>query len=149
MTTATALTTGQLPGGTSISVDNTNPVDGDELLIPLGDTTLDVTDTGTAVVGGGTVVKDTSIVYIIDVSGSTGETAGVDCNGDASNDTILVCEQVGAVAANTAAADPLSVIANSAVVSFSDPATLELGLTTDFSAVAATINGLIAAGFTN
>jgi len=48
---ATALTASTLPGGTSITVDNTAPTDGDEFLVPLGDATTDVTDTGTATVG--------------------------------------------------------------------------------------------------
>ena len=146
---ATALTGSTLPTGTSISIDNSSPVDGDQFLVPLGDTTTTITDEGTAQVGGGVVVKDTSIVYVIDVSGSTGQSAGVNCDGAAGNDTRLVCEQIGALTVNTAASDPLSTIADSAVVSFQSGASVAQGLTSSAGAITTAVNGLTPGGATN
>lgn len=149
MSAATALETDTLPAGTSISVDNTSPVDGDQYLVPLGDTTATITDTGTAQVGGGAVPKDTSIVYVIDVSGSTNSSAGVDCDGDNIIDRRLRCEQVGALAVNTAAADPLSIVHDQAVVAFAAGANVRQPLTTNSAAVANAINSLSPGGATN
>jgi prepilin-type processing-associated H-X9-DG protein len=112
-------TDGNLPGGTSISVTIDNPADGTEFVIPVGDTTLDIGNVdGTAAVGEGTPIKDTTVVYAIDVSGSAGLTAGVDCDGIVGNDTVLTCEKEGVYAANAAAADANSAILNSGVVAF-------------------------------
>lgn len=146
---AAALTASTLPAGTSISIDNTSPTDGAQYLIPIGDSTLAVTDQGTANVGGGAVVKDTSVVFVLDVSGSTGNSSGVDCNGVAGNDSVLVCEKVGALAVNTAAALPNSVVTDAAVVSFAGGAAIQQALTTDFTQTASAINGLSAGGATN
>ena len=149
VSSAAALTADSLPGGTSITVDNTSPTDGDQFLIDIGDATRDITDEGTATVGAGDVAKDTSIIYVIDRSGSTQLTAGVNCDGAGGNDSRLVCEKVGALAANTAAADPFSVIADSAVVQFNDGASIVQGLTSNFGSVATAINSLTFGGATN
>jgi len=100
---ASGLTTTNLPGGTPIEVDNTNPVDGDIFLIPLGNATIDILDEGTARLGAGEIVKDTTIVYIMDVSGSMNETSGVDCDGVTGFDSRLDCEKAGVMAANETA----------------------------------------------
>lgn len=115
---AAASTAGSLPGGTSIAVDNTAPVDGDILLMPEGETTVDVVDTGVATVGGGSVAKNTTVVYVFDLSGSMNDTAGVDCDGIAGNDTRLVCEKKALEAVNTAAQAPGSPIDQSGLASF-------------------------------
>ncbi len=113
-----ALTVGALPGGTSISVDNTSPTNGQKLLIPLGQATRSVTDAGTAAVGAATVVKDTTIVFVMDISDSMNDSAGVDCTGDAVNDTRLVCEKQGVIAANTAARSATSSVDQVGLASF-------------------------------
>ncbi|HKJ57241.1 MAG TPA: VWA domain-containing protein, partial [Nitriliruptoraceae bacterium] len=137
-----------LPGGTSISIDNTSPTDGDEFLVPLSDATLDITDEGTAQVGAAEVVKDTSLVFVMDTSGSTGASSGVDCDGGGI-DTVLQCEKVGALVANSAAADTFSAIANAAVVQFATGAGIVTALTSDFTSTAAGINSLTSGGLTN
>jgi hypothetical protein len=116
--TVGALTVGALPGGTSISVDNTSPTNGQKLLIPLGQPTRDVTDVGTAAVGAATVVKDTTIVFVMDVSDSMNLSAGVDCTGDGVNDSRLVCEKQGVIVANTAARSATSSVDQVGLASF-------------------------------
>ncbi len=73
MSTATALgyTAGTLPGGTSIEVDNTQPTDGEVFYIPAGETSIDITYEGTASVGEGVTIANTTLIYVIDASGST------------------------------------------------------------------------------
>src|SRR5687768_7330121 len=90
---------GNLPGGTPISVEITAPSDGAVKVFPPGSIDLE----GTASVGMGAIVKDTTVVYILDISGSMNTNAGVDCNGDAVTDTRLVCAQAAVRRANTAA----------------------------------------------
>jgi hypothetical protein len=113
-----ALTVGALPGGTSISVDNTSPTNGQKLLIPLGQPTRDVTDAGAAAVGAATVVKDTTIVFVMDVSDSMNLSAGVDCTGAGVNDSRLVCEKQGVIVANTAARSATSSVDQVGLASF-------------------------------
>src|SRR4051812_27640287 len=67
---------GNLPGGTAISVAITAPADG--TVFQLGDP---VPINGTAAVGTGVTVKDTTVIFVIDRSGSMGDSAGVDCDG--------------------------------------------------------------------
>jgi len=76
VTPVLAYTAGYLPGGTSIEVDNTEPVDGDVYYIPAGETAIDITDAGTAAVGEGFAIPDTTLIYILDASGSTAEYSG-------------------------------------------------------------------------
>ena len=76
VTPVLAYTAGYLPGGTSIEVDNTEPVDGDVYYIPTGETAIDIMDTGTAAVGEGVAVADTTLIYVIDASGSTASSSG-------------------------------------------------------------------------
>lgn len=99
----TALATdGNLPGGTSISVDITAPPDGALKASPPGRVDLE----GTAAVGTGVPVANTLFVYVLDVSGSTdsGGTAGTGCGGDQDgdgvSDTILDCEIAAAKVLN-------------------------------------------------
>lgn len=60
-------TDGNLPGGTSISVDIDPSLDGTFFAYPPGDIAM----SGTASVGEGLPQPDTLIVYVADVSGST------------------------------------------------------------------------------
>jgi hypothetical protein len=126
----TALTLGtvmaasdNLPGGTLIEVDIDDPVTCTDFFIPVGETTLDVDVSGTASVGEGVIIKDTTVVYVMDVSGSMSASAGVDCDGDTVNDTRLVCEKEGVKAANTAAADPNSSVDETGLASFATTGT--------------------------
>ncbi len=112
-----------LPGGTDISVTIDDPVTSTEFSIPIGETTLDVPVIGTASVGEGVAVKDTTIVYTMDRSGSMSLSAGVDCDGDSINDDRLTCEQVGVAAANAAAADPNSSVDETGLASFASDGT--------------------------
>jgi hypothetical protein len=127
---ASGLTTDSLPGGTSIEVDNTSPSDGDILLIPLGSPTADVVDEGTARVGSRAVNKDTTVVYIMDVSGSMNESSGVDCDGLPGVDTRLECEQAGVAAANDAARDPNSPVGETGIGSFEGGANANICVST-------------------
>ena len=90
---------GALPGGTSISVAINTPADG--AVVQLGDP---VPVSGTAAVATGVILKDTTVVYVVDRSGSMSLSAGVDCNGIAGADTRLVCVQEAIGVANAAAA---------------------------------------------
>ncbi len=115
---APAFTQGFLPGGTPLTVDNTSPVNGDEFNVP--GTTIDITDEGQATIGAGVPI---TAVYAVDTSGSMNLTAGVDCTGDAANDTRMVCAQEGVAAANETAADPASPVQLTGLASFSDGGT--------------------------
>jgi len=94
-------TDGNLPGGTSISVDITAPSDGTFYAYPPGDIAL----SGTAAVGEGLPQPNTLIVYVVDVSGSTQAAAGCggNPNGDGFVDSILDCEITAAKALNASA----------------------------------------------
>ncbi len=127
---AAGLTSASLPGGTSIEVDNTSPTDGDTLLIPFGSSTVDIVDEGTARVGSGAVDKDTTVVYIMDVSGSMSESSGVDCDGVPGSDTRLECEQAGVAAANDAARDPNSPVDETGIGSFEGGANASICVST-------------------
>lgn len=96
---AAGATDGVLPGGTSISVDIVSPPDLADVNGP------DVTVDGTASVGQGVAVPNTTLVYVIDVSGSTDQSGGCggDQNGDGNADFILDCEIAAAKATNQSA----------------------------------------------
>ena len=104
-----------LPGGTPLTVDNTSPVNGDEFNVP--GTTIDITDAGQATIGAGAPV---TAVYTVDTSGSMNVNAGVDCTGDAVNDTRLECAQAGVSSANESAANSASPIQLTGLASFAD-----------------------------
>ncbi len=96
-----AATAGNLPGGTSISVDITSPLDGALISSTPGSVTLE----GTASIGKGVPLPQTLIVYVLDVSFSTMDTTGCggDQNGDGTANTVLDCEIAAAKALNTEA----------------------------------------------
>jgi hypothetical protein len=86
---------GNLPGGTSISVDITAPSDGAVKVYPPGTVELE----GTASVGEGLPVANTALIYVIDASGSTASPSGGDCGPDQNptdppsvEDEIIDCE---------------------------------------------------------
>ena len=118
-----------LPGGTSIEVTIDDPLDGQ--VFQLVGPTIDVDVEGTAAIGMGTPIKDTTVVYIIDKSGSMGASAGVDCDGIAGNDNRMVCAIEAVKAANQAAADPLSAVDETGAGQFaSSSAPLDVDQTT-------------------
>jgi hypothetical protein len=104
---------GALPGGTAISVT----------IDSASDSGAGVEVQGTASVEAGTPIKDTTLVYVMDVSGSMTVSAGVDCTGDAVNDTRLVCEKYAIAAANQAASQPFSAVDLTGLASFNSSAT--------------------------
>jgi hypothetical protein len=93
---------GNLPGGTGISVVVTTPADG--AVLPPGPVTV----AGTASVGQARPVANTSITYVVDVSGSTTTPVTAGCSGDQNGDgaanQILDCEVKAARALNAQAA---------------------------------------------
>ena len=98
-----AQTAGNLPGGTSISVDITAPSDGAVKVFPPGNIELE----GTAEVGQGVPVPNTGFLYVIDGSGSTVDSAGGDCGPDqnpgdpeAAQDEIIDCEIAAVITLN-------------------------------------------------
>lgn len=100
-----AQTVGNLPGGTSISVDVTAPSDGAVKVSPPGNVQLQ----GTAEVGEGVPVPNTGFLYVIDGSGSTTDPAGGDCGPDqnpgdpeAAEDEIIDCEIAAVITLNDA-----------------------------------------------
>jgi trimeric autotransporter adhesin len=113
---------GNLPGGTAIDVSIDDPASSTNYFVLPGDT-VDVTVSGTASVGEGVVVKDTTIAYILDRSGSMVLSAGVDCTSDGLNDTFFVCQTEAVRAANAASADPNSAVLQEGVGSYASTGT--------------------------
>jgi hypothetical protein len=114
---------GNLPGGTSIEVTIDDPVTSTTFYTQPGETTVDVGVSGEASVGEGVVIKDTTVVYVMDVSGSMTDGAGVNCDGIPGNDSRLVCEKEAVESANTAAADPQSSVDETGLASFASGST--------------------------
>jgi hypothetical protein len=128
--------TDNLPGGTSISISINNPSDGQ--VFQLAGLGVDVNIDGDASIGEGDPIKDTTIVYILDISGSMNIASGVDCNGDnvitlASNgpDSRLNCAKIGISDANQEATLANSSVDESGVGTFAFngiPRDVDLGL---------------------
>jgi len=68
-----------LPGGTSIVVTIDSPGDGTEIVLPPDQETVDVVVTGQASIGEGDASANTTLIYVLDASGSTEGTAGAIC----------------------------------------------------------------------
>jgi trimeric autotransporter adhesin len=83
-------TSGNLPGGTSITVGISTPADGALIVSPPGNVNL----SGTASVGQGVPVANTTLVYVVDRSGSTQSLNGCggNQNGDGLTNSVLDCE---------------------------------------------------------
>jgi hypothetical protein len=142
---------GSLPGGTTLSATIDTPGDG----ATVGTGPISVT--GSAAVGAAPApTKDTTIVYAVDVSGSTANPSGVDCNGGGS-DTILTCEKTAVKRVNAQAAGANSPVANSGLVSFNSAGTavdFDAGpatqlLTTPGSEIDGAVDGFSAGGGTS
>ncbi|NLS76861.1 MAG: VWA domain-containing protein [Chloroflexi bacterium] len=84
-----------LPNGAQLSVSIDDPLTGTEFLIPADDLDLDVDVSGGASVGLGD--PDATLVYVMDVSGSTDVDSGAGCG------LVLNCERVFVKALNLAA----------------------------------------------
>lgn len=93
-------TNANLPGGTSMTVGISAPADGALIASPPGDVAL----SGTASVGEGVPVANTTLVYVVDTSGSTIPAGNPGCGGnqnaDSSSNTVLDCEIAAARALN-------------------------------------------------
>jgi hypothetical protein len=89
-----------LPSGTQVSVEVSYPHDGD--VFPAGE---GVPVNGFATVGEGSAMSDTTLVFLVDVSGSTDNPAscGGDINSDGEFDTVLDCEIEALLAVKQAA----------------------------------------------
>ena len=88
LTTGTALAgsnSTNLPGGAALAVSIDNPLTSTEFLLAEGSNTRDVVVSGTASVGEG--MPNATMVYVIDVSGSTDAGGGTGCS------PILQCEK--------------------------------------------------------
>jgi trimeric autotransporter adhesin len=127
---------GNLPGGTAISVGITSPADA--TVFQLGDP---VPINGTASVAKGVTVKDTTVIFVIDRSGSMGQSAGVDCDGVAGDDSRLQCVQAAVLAANTAAAAAGSAVDLVGIVEF-DSSASQLYFGAPGAPVVSVVNGL-------
>jgi len=107
MTGAADTENANLPGGTAIQVSIDAPADGEVFTIPPGNTSIEVPVSGMAAVGAAEPVADTTLVYVLDVSGSTDANSTVDCggdrNGDGEPDFVLDCEIAGILAADAEA----------------------------------------------
>ncbi|MCZ6581746.1 MAG: hypothetical protein O6761_01050 [Thaumarchaeota archaeon] len=82
-----------LPGGTAIEVTITSPLDGQMFAVPPGGT-IDVPVEGTADVGMGVARADTTLLYVIDNSGSTGAFGGGNCGEQQNADPQSVANQI-------------------------------------------------------
>ncbi len=102
-----------LPNGANLDVFVTTPETCTEFLIPAGQDTIPIDVSGTASVGLGD--PDATLVYVVDVSGSTDIGGGTGCS------PILGCEKIFIIALNHAAADSGSVSDVGSVV-FADTA---------------------------
>ena len=74
-----------LANGATLDVEILIPSDGQEFKVPAGQPTINVNVNGTASIGLGE--PDATLVYVIDVSGSTGVGGGTGCA------PILACEK--------------------------------------------------------
>lgn len=83
-----SVTSGNLPGGTSIDIAIINPTN--NLVVPQAPLSVN----GVANIGKGVAAPNTLLVYTLDVSGSTSASGGCggDQNGDGSSNTVLDCE---------------------------------------------------------
>ncbi len=95
-----------LPNGANLLVRIDDPVTCTEFIVPYGETLIDVGILGFASIGLGE--PDGTLVYVIDVSGSTiflsaGGDCGGDVNGDGHSNTVLDCEAAAVLALNAAA----------------------------------------------
>ena len=110
---------GTLPGGTPISVEIDAPTDGQ--LVTVDES---VAVSGTASVAAGEGSPDLTVVYVVDVSTSTGGGSGANCDGVAGNDSVLACELALVKSVNAGAALAGSPVVSSGVVLFNNRGTI-------------------------
>ena len=109
-----------LPGGTNIEVTVGTPTNVNSFEITTG-TTVDVSVNGTADIGMGNALKNTDVIYILDVSGSMGGSAQVDCDGDSlNNDRRIDCAVIGINASNNAASEVFSSVSKTGLGTFNN-----------------------------
>ncbi|WP_109474665.1 PKD domain-containing protein [Ornithinimicrobium cavernae] len=108
------VTEGQLPGGTSLSV-------GFDTTAGEAGVRLD----GTVALGEGDAVPDTTLLYVMDISGSTIllDGCGGEQNADGHTDTVLDCQVAAAIELNNAAVDS-GVVKETGVVVFAASAAI-------------------------
>ena len=82
-----------LPGGTAIVVTITSPLDGQMFAVPPGGT-VDVSVFGTADIAMGIARADTTLLYVIDNSGSTGAFGGAACGEQQNADPQSIANQI-------------------------------------------------------
>jgi von Willebrand factor type A domain len=133
-----------LPGGTSISVDVTAPADGATLAAG-----SPVTITGTASVEAGVAVPNTSLVFVLDVSGSTASSSGINCDSVGGADSILACEKAAVQQLVAEAGLASSPILDVGVATFPPGSVLALTPPSNTAAIAAYLAPLAAGGGTN
>lgn len=130
-----------LSNGAALDVQILSPSTSTEFKVPANQSTIDVDVNGTASVGLGE--PDATLIYVIDVSGSTGGGSGTGCS------PILQCEQQFFIALNTAAINDGSTdLVGIAAYESTSSIALNLTAPTD-PAVNTTINGLTPLGATN
>lgn len=115
--------TGNLPGGTGLTVSIDSPADGALIGSP-GATTVNFN--GTASVGEAEPIADTSLISVIDLSGSTtggAGTCGGDANGDGLTNRIHDCE-IAALRALNQDAITAGTVDEAGVVAFADTAAI-------------------------
>ncbi len=143
--TAADAASSNLPGGTPLSNTITSPADGSTT----ASGSFNVT--GNAAVGATPATAKSTLIYVVDQSGSTNTGAG-SCggnqNGDGVSNTILDCEIAAAVALHNAAVGSGS-LKQAGVVSFSTSATTVQGLTTDNPSVISALKSIQNGGTTN
>lgn len=138
---------GTLPGGTGISVTITDPADEVTIEVPTATDTANVPIVGEASVGApGAAQRQTTVVFVLDASSSMNSTAGVDCDGDGSNDSRRVCQAEAVAHAVTTFMAPGSPVDKVGVVTFGATGTIiDLGgsnLADPSQAVIDTVRGL-------
>lgn len=111
---------GSLPGGTSLSVDIDEPADGLTIEVDDPAETVDLTVTGSASLAGADATKNTTLIYVLDLSGSMGFSwSTTDCTGDGNEELYLECQALAVEFLNDLAADPSSPVGWTGVATYS------------------------------
>ncbi|TVR37378.1 MAG: VWA domain-containing protein [Nitriliruptor sp.] len=111
---------GSLPGGTSLSVDVDEPADGLTIEVEDEDDTADVTVQGSASLAGTDATKNTTLIYVLDLSGSmTSFNQRTDCTGDGNLEDALDCQALAVEFLNERASDPASPVGWTGVATYS------------------------------
>lgn len=123
---------GNLPGGTAVSLEIVSPIDGAEIFT--GDATVDLPISASASIGIGSATADTTLIYLLDASGSTEESSGVspgcpdqnpvdvDLNDPVPDGNEIIDCEIGAVIALNNQAVSLGTIDEVAMITFAGDA---------------------------